>query len=588
MVFPLVLLLLITLAVGTYYVANSPLSNDTSTLLSVCIAAGLLLTCVQTLSVFGSMNVDWPAAFDAVLAFVRVFAFDVTQLRLACVAGNPPSTAKYMMLEMVPFAVVVLYFFLFLLGKVCERLEMEYDKMINTIGQLLQALYIVVAMNTLIPFQCYRHPNRSSSVREWAYELCDLESAEYESLLGMAVLFTLFYPVALLGGTVFLTRRAVHSVQDRRVLVRYRFLLFRFRPELPNWSGVYLLRNLLICIIPVMSPDDSTVQTVLMTTLLMTFLVLQVHFWPWRTRMLNVLDTVMLAALLLVISAGQAFVPMPEDKTFSTVMIMAAFAMVGLLLAGYVSHGLTVVLLTKGGCQASSIDVERTRRLRRKETLSKRWRTYVFAMDSVDEENHEDFVANLMEHDLDCLEKFMEILGAELLEQCQIHTDTFAQPGEPPKRRVRFDLPRALTNSTKPKEDPGASGASAPALPSASAAPTGTPSDVQAAEADRDLLARERQEHRAAMDRLREESEARLGKEREVAAAAREALAAAELRIMKLEVFANAEPIEENKGNALGLTQPEQIADSEAVGNNQFIDVARPSEAKADWCQCRI
>ena len=74
----------------------------------------------------------------------------------------------------------------------------------------------------------------------------------------MALVCTLAYPVGILAMTVYQTRLAIRSSSSAGYVAgrRFRFLLFRFRPDCCHWSSIYLLlRHLSLALVPVVGPE---------------------------------------------------------------------------------------------------------------------------------------------------------------------------------------------------------------------------------------------------------------------------------------------------------------------------------------------
>ena len=73
--------------------------------MAVAIASGLLLTCIQTISVLGQLTVEWPDSFMAIIEFMRLFVFDMDLLKFDCVVPPNPIN-KFLSRQLAPVFLV--------------------------------------------------------------------------------------------------------------------------------------------------------------------------------------------------------------------------------------------------------------------------------------------------------------------------------------------------------------------------------------------------------------------------------------------------------------------------------------------------
>ena len=136
----------------------------------------------------------------------------------------------------------------------------------------------------LAPLMCYSHPNGQQSLLKYPNIIC--KSAEHDAMLVIGVLLLVLGGFGFLALCTFAALRVPYwSANEQHHRVRcFRFLVFRFRLD-SWWFGVPLLcRGPLISLPIVLFTDYQAVQSILVTTILCAFLVIQALAWPWKAR----------------------------------------------------------------------------------------------------------------------------------------------------------------------------------------------------------------------------------------------------------------------------------------------------------------
>jgi len=103
-------------------------------------------------------------------------------------------------------------------------------KLINTIGQLLQAVFIAIVVLVVAPFQCYTHLNGTQSASAFPAVLC-WETDEHTGLLITAAVMLVCFVVPFCSTVFWANHVAPFSKKPDVHYTRFRSLIYRFRPD---------------------------------------------------------------------------------------------------------------------------------------------------------------------------------------------------------------------------------------------------------------------------------------------------------------------------------------------------------------------
>ena len=189
----------------------------------------------------------------------------------------------------------------------------------------MQVSFSTMSTIALAPLMCYSHPNGKQSLLKYPNIICG--SGEQGGMLAFGIFLLV---VGVFGFFALCTYAAFQvpawSAKELHHRVRcFRFLVFRFRLD-SWWFGVPLLcRGPLISLPIVLFTDYQSIQSILVTTILCAFLVIQALALPWKARnkrgslaavevpMLNALDCWMSLCILILV-AGTALYVEPVSK----------------------------------------------------------------------------------------------------------------------------------------------------------------------------------------------------------------------------------------------------------------------------------
>jgi len=269
---------------------------------------------------FEMFSINWPGFLPDLLAFFRLFMFDLDIIRWEC-ALSPGMLLKYFVRAILPAMIALSYAVLYILSSAVGK-PLVKSKVINSTGSLLQVLFMSISMNSFVPFQCYSHmiPSSESSMLKYPAVLCG--GGEHSAMLGMGIIAVLFVLV-MLGSVLYLTLSAPRlSATDTVFLFKYKFLFFRFRSDRYFFNAIFLIRNFTIGFTPALAANDASVQTIILMCVTGTALCLQMYQWPWREWMLNFLDATILSTMVLICGCAMSILtPSFFHKTSVHVMV---------------------------------------------------------------------------------------------------------------------------------------------------------------------------------------------------------------------------------------------------------------------------
>jgi hypothetical protein len=294
---------------------------------------------------------DWSEEFRLILITVRVLAMDFNSVTSQCMLGN---TALYQWLFIIAipmWLVVILFAFSkFTRAYLAEdsKWRMEYAETFNVFGTVYQAIFITVVIGILQPFRCYPHPNGSDlmSVVNFPNVICG--SDEHLVMVGFAVLALLF---TCLNFFLYVAYKAYYlpsMSHDEHVDPVWRrklkFMIYRFRHGAWYWGVPFLLRSILIGFCNVVAPGWTFTQMNLLMLVLMLYLVIQCAVWPWKNAVLNIVDMVLGATMIMMVAAALPFTGKPEQHVTDQAAMCIIIWFVGASLSMVLHFGSMLLL----------------------------------------------------------------------------------------------------------------------------------------------------------------------------------------------------------------------------------------------------
>uniref|UniRef100_A0A7S4S4N4 Leucine-binding protein domain-containing protein n=1 Tax=Alexandrium monilatum TaxID=311494 RepID=A0A7S4S4N4_9DINO len=282
-----------------YYLANDRVAISTGNVLACSIIFGLSVTVVQVFGMLGQLMVPWPASIEKLVKLSRVLVSDGDAMGLECLVGKGPME-KYLAMFALPFLVVAILGGLAILSLALPRLTRgrleawSWRRVFNTLCHMGQALFITVTVVAASPMQCFTHPNGKSTMASFPSVLCFEGGATHARFLLMSFSLLVLLVIPFIAVAAWGSYSVYVSTQTRGIdapqMTMYRFLVYRFRPSVWWWANVFNVRQLLLGLTPMVTPDDTANQLVYMLFVVLAYLAVMTAFLPWRTLEINLFD----------------------------------------------------------------------------------------------------------------------------------------------------------------------------------------------------------------------------------------------------------------------------------------------------------
>ncbi|CAK0874425.1 unnamed protein product [Prorocentrum cordatum] len=308
-----VIVALVVVPVGLYYWGNSVVSTRTSTFLGASLAAGIIVTVAQVFGTFSRLTVPWPTSVGNTLSGFSILMFDPRSVGVECVLGSD-GVNDYIFQAIAPFVMIVVFLALYFGSRLLPLIGQpawESDKVLNSVGAFFQVVFIALVGVSMVPLQCYSHPNGEKSIVMYPEFLCGQD--EHTTLVAFGIVVFLFVVLPALALHIWATIKATSSTlrigANAALLVRFRFVFYRFRPDVWWWGNVYMIRQLLLAMGPIVQPDDPNFQVIFVVATLSFYVALLCAYWPWKTPELNLLDCISSLMLSLIVVSVSSFMP---------------------------------------------------------------------------------------------------------------------------------------------------------------------------------------------------------------------------------------------------------------------------------------
>jgi hypothetical protein len=311
-----VIVAVVVVPVGLFYFANSPVSTQASTFLGASLAAGIIVTVAQVFGTFSRLTVPWPSSVGSTFGGFTVFMFDPRSVGLECVLGND-SVTDYIFQALSPFVMVIVFLAFFCGSRLLPLIgkpAWESDKVLNSVGAFFQVVFIALVGVAMVPLQCYTHPNGEKSIVTYPELVCGEDEHTTLVILSIVLLLLVVLPTLVLHiwATIKANSSTLRAGAGANLLVRCRFVFYRFRPDVWWWGNVYMIRQLLLAMGPIVQPDDPNFQVVFVVATLSFYVAALCFYWPWKTQELNILDCMSSMMLSLIVVSVSSFMPPSE------------------------------------------------------------------------------------------------------------------------------------------------------------------------------------------------------------------------------------------------------------------------------------
>merc|ERR1719401_923770 len=118
-------------------------------------------------------------------------------------------------------------------------------------------------------------------------------------------------------------------------LQRYRFLLYRFRPDYWWWGSFFMLRQITLAFATVLLLEHPHGQLFYTSCILTLYGFCVCRFWPWISGELSFIDAVTMLGLVLIMLAASQYLPEAEDNKLRIWILLPLYFFMGFLFLIY-------------------------------------------------------------------------------------------------------------------------------------------------------------------------------------------------------------------------------------------------------------
>jgi len=325
----------IAMAIGV----NRNLLTQQSGTANLVIIAGIFLTALQTTIVFNQLALDWVDPISAALDMTQILNFDMGSLKMDCVVRVDP-VSSFLSRQMVAPACVPILIASILVKKWFSAQPVNFFvEFINAAGAIFSCFFLSVVTTSVDALVCYPHPddsNTGSSVIDNPAVLCWADERHRRMVTIAVVSFLLvpanFFSICVYAVVMHSRIMARNDDRQRRFHHSFRFLFFRFTPGSYRFGVLLLIRNLVICLIPAALTGKVGFQVALLCAIILAFGMLQATQQPWRTRLVNRVDSVTSTVLALILVCGIMNTSLAINKVDMAVLSTSVISVAGVTL----------------------------------------------------------------------------------------------------------------------------------------------------------------------------------------------------------------------------------------------------------------
>eukprot|EP00931_Biecheleriopsis_adriatica_P049451 TRINITY_DN28607_c1_g1_i1.p1 TRINITY_DN28607_c1_g1~~TRINITY_DN28607_c1_g1_i1.p1 ORF type:complete len:1454 (-),score=224.85 TRINITY_DN28607_c1_g1_i1:90-4385(-) len=304
---------------------------------------GQFVTVLQILSSINQLSFVWIEPLKTVMSLLSLISFEWPfHLKLACLLGDGPIGDYVLKLCTYPacFAALLTAFF------VCKCLgrPIAYFKAFNLNGMMLMVLYITLSLTVLLPFKCHANPNGEPSLSTNPGTIC-WTAGEHMTLVLLGVGGILVYIVGIytwIAWATWMYPARISSIDGILMVNCYSFLFHRFRPDAFYFGVIYLTRNAMVALLPVVLATVPTLHVFAMGSLLLLSLTVQIVLVPWRTSTANRVDGTMFEFLVLIMLAVGPLLDTDQEDAGSLSSMLAFLLIMALLVFALACIGVTL------------------------------------------------------------------------------------------------------------------------------------------------------------------------------------------------------------------------------------------------------
>ncbi|CAK9112697.1 Uncharacterized protein SCF082_LOCUS52243 [Durusdinium trenchii] len=288
-------------------------------LLALALCMNQLITCSQLFSVME--QVQGIILEEPFVSFLEFFSFLSLEAVLGSVRSISCVTRVSAEVNLLIRTLLIPCFFALgpLMAQVVLRAILAVPKitLLKTFGFLSLLFYITLSSTFVEPFRCNLHPNGLRTLQTRHEVFCNFSGTHLNMCVisfAVCLLPVGFFALCSYVLLVMFPRRVNDA--DASFVRACSFLIMRFKPGCENFTIIFLFRNLIFVLSPMMPASGCLF---VMGILLVTSIILVAYFQPWRSSVASQLDIVVQLMLLMILLLNSLTV---QDVNVELIMIL--------------------------------------------------------------------------------------------------------------------------------------------------------------------------------------------------------------------------------------------------------------------------
>jgi uncharacterized membrane protein len=297
--------------------SSRPYAAKSTAAFAMASTFGIMALFMQMLGMMTGFNVSWPFKFDVLFGIANIFLLDLESLGIGCIVGNDFVPQYYVSL-LLPVFIMVIMVIVVPVSSVTPAVsgrgtKVSVDAGLNFLGMVYSALYISLVKIVTSYFECV--PNHDAADTLMKYKQVECYSSEHNVGIPMMALGMIFYVVGFFCLCLYLNVIAPTKFKDARFRNQCKFLVNRWRVDVWYWGTVYMVRNLCLALVAVVS-STAIDQFIIMGVVMVAFLTLSSAYMPWKDERLAQFDNAVSLVIAFAICCGIGFMHLLTVKEF--------------------------------------------------------------------------------------------------------------------------------------------------------------------------------------------------------------------------------------------------------------------------------
>jgi hypothetical protein len=276
---------------------------------AVPLTSEVIIELLQVAAAISTIEVTYPTFATNLMDAFAVFQFDLAEMvPMPCIFKMVEDMPRYLASTLIiPGLVLVIWLSFPIYSRVIPEggclkgyiSRWDFAGTFNLAGKILNMLFISQVMFSVIPMQCYLHPNgQKSSLRAYPSTLCD--SDERTGMLIIGIL-SLSFCLAIFVYLIWELNRAPRRLSDpdgAYYMKKITFTIEDFKLNTYYWNIIGKVQELFLGMVIVVDPDNTRIQLLLFLLIFIISIVGWTRAWPYKLPIINLMTVIVYGAIV--------------------------------------------------------------------------------------------------------------------------------------------------------------------------------------------------------------------------------------------------------------------------------------------------